>query len=44
MPGKKYASIKRPRVYEALRREGYSKERAARIANSKGRRRRKGGR
>ncbi|HXF73065.1 MAG TPA: hypothetical protein VNO79_10705 [Actinomycetota bacterium] len=44
MPGKKYASIRRPRVYEALRRQGYSKERAARIANSKRRPRRKGGR
>lgn len=34
MPGKKYASIKRPKVYRALRRKGYSKERAAKIANS----------
>jgi len=34
MPGKKYASIKRPRVYEALRRKHMSKERAAKIANS----------
>lgn len=34
MPGKKFRSIKRPKVYEALRREGMSKERAA-IANSK---------
>lgn len=34
MPGDKYASIKRPRVYRALRRRGYSKARAAAIANS----------
>jgi hypothetical protein len=34
MPGKKYASIKRPRVYEALKRKGYSKSKAAKIANS----------
>ena len=40
MPGKKYASIKRPKVYEALKRKGYSKTRAAKIANSKA----KGGR
>lgn len=40
MPGKKYASIKRPRVYEALRAKGMSKTRAAKIANS----RRRGGR
>jgi hypothetical protein len=35
MPGKKYASIKRPNVYEALRRKGYSKTKAARISNAK---------
>jgi hypothetical protein len=40
VPGKKYASIKRPKVYEALKRKGYSKTRAAKIANSKA----KGGR
>lgn len=34
MPGKKYRSIKRPKVYEALREKGYSKERAARISNA----------
>lgn len=42
MPGKKYASIKRPKVYEALREEGHSKESAARISNAqakKGKRR-----
>lgn len=35
MPGAKYRSIKRPKVYEALRRKGYSKAKAARIANAK---------
>jgi hypothetical protein len=35
IPGKKYASIKRPKVYEALRKKGYSKTKAAKIANSK---------
>lgn len=34
MPGKKFASIKNPAQYEALRRKGFSKERAARIANT----------
>jgi hypothetical protein len=34
MPGKKYASIKRPKVYEALKRKGMSKTRAARISNA----------
>lgn len=34
MPGKKYASIKRPREYEALKRRGYSKRSAARISNA----------
>ena len=34
MPGKKYASIKRPAQYEALRRQGKSKESAARISNA----------
>jgi hypothetical protein len=34
MPGKKLASIKRPRQYEALKREGFSKKSAARISNS----------
>jgi hypothetical protein len=38
MPGKAWRSIKRPRVYEALRRQGYSKARAAKIANAKRRR------
>lgn len=34
MPGKKYASIKLPRVYRALRRKGFTKTEAARISNS----------
>jgi len=37
MPGKKYRTIKRPKVYEALRKKGYSKEKSAKIANSKSR-------
>lgn len=39
MPGKKYASIKKPKVYEALRREGKSKTRAAKISNAQARKR-----
>lgn len=35
MPGKKYASIKRPRVYEALRKKGLPKTAAAKISNAK---------
>ena len=34
MPGKKYRSIKRPKVYEALKQKGFSKERAAKISNA----------
>lgn len=34
MPGKKYASIKRPKVYEALKRAGFSKTKAAKISNA----------
>ena len=34
MPGKKLASIQSPKVYEALKREGHSKESAARISNA----------
>jgi hypothetical protein len=34
MPGKKYASIKKPRTYEALRRKGMSKRKAAKISNA----------
>lgn len=36
MPGTKWKrSIRRPRVYKALRRKGASKAKAAKIANSK---------
>jgi hypothetical protein len=38
MPGKKLRSIKRPSQYEALKKKGMSKERAAKIANSPKRR------
>jgi len=44
MPGKKYASIKKPAMYEGLRKAGKSKESAARISNAaakKSRKRRK---
>ena len=34
LPGKKYASIKKPKVYEALKRKGFSKTSAARISNA----------
>lgn len=34
MPGKKYASIKNPSMYEGLRAHGYSKSRAAAISNA----------
>lgn len=40
MPGKKYRSLRRPRTYEALRRKGMPKARAARISNAQARRRR----
>jgi hypothetical protein len=33
MPGR-HKSIKRPRVYEALKRKGYSKRKAAAISNA----------
>lgn len=36
MPGNEWKrSLKKPKVYEALRSEGYSKESAARISNAK---------
>ena len=35
MPGKKYASIKRPTQYEALRKKGLPKTLAAKISNAK---------
>lgn len=45
MPGSKHGpSIKRPKIYDALRREGMSKTKAARISNAmakKGRRKKK---
>jgi hypothetical protein len=34
IPGKKYASIKKPAMYEGLKEKGYSKERAAKISNA----------
>jgi hypothetical protein len=34
MPGRKTASIKKPKTYEALKRKGMSKQRAARISNA----------
>ena len=35
MPGSNHGpSIKRPKVYEALKRKGYSKTRAAKISNA----------
>ena len=34
MPGKKIAQVKNEEQYEALRNKGYSKEKAARIANT----------
>lgn len=34
MPGKKRATIKNEKQYEALKKKGMSKERAARISNS----------
>jgi hypothetical protein len=43
VPGKKYASIKRPKVYEALRKKGMAKSKAAAISNSSaGKRKKKG--
>jgi|307.fasta_scaffold03589_6 hypothetical protein len=33
MPGSRWASIKHPRQYEALKRKGYSKSKAAAISN-----------
>jgi hypothetical protein len=44
MPGKKMKSIKRPSVYHALKRKGYSKTKAAKISNAGKRAARKGGR
>ena len=47
MPGHNHGkSIKKPRVYEALRRKGYSKTKAAKISNAmwKGRSRKRSSR
>lgn len=35
MPGSKYRSIKKPKVYEKLREKGMPKSKAARISNAK---------
>jgi hypothetical protein len=34
VPGKKMKSIKRPKMYEGLKKHGFSKERAAKISNA----------
>ena len=45
MPGKKHGpSIKAPKVYEALKREGMSKSRAAAISNAAAKKRKRRGR
>ncbi len=44
MPGKKHGHVKEPRKYEALRRKGMSKQRAAKITNAGKKASRKGGR
>jgi hypothetical protein len=41
MPGKKYRSIKRPKMYEGLRRKGMSKSRAAAISNAAAKKKRR---
>ena len=41
MPGRKYASIKAPKTYEALRGKGMSKGRAAKISNAQAKKKRK---
>ena len=41
MPGKKYRSIKKPKMYEGLRKRGFSKTRAAKISNAAARKRRR---
>lgn len=35
MPGKKYASLQNPDMYEELRKKGFSKTSAAKISNAK---------
>lgn len=44
MPGKKYASIKNPKAYEALKEEGKDKETAAKISNAQTKKTKKTGR
>lgn len=44
MPGKKSRGLKHRKVYEALRRKGYSKTKAAKISNAGKKAARKGGR
>jgi hypothetical protein len=34
VPGKRYASLQNPAAYEALRRKGLSKEKAAKFSNA----------
>jgi hypothetical protein len=41
MPGKKYASIKKPAMYEGLRAAGHSKQSAAKISNAAAHKRKK---
>ena len=41
MPGKKMASIKAPKVYEGLKKAGYSKESAAKISNAQAKKKRR---
>ena len=41
MPGKKYRSIKKPKMYEGLRRRGFSKSRAAAISNAAAKKRKR---
>lgn len=41
MPGKKYRSLKKPRMYEGLKKEGFSKESAAKISNAAAKKRKK---
>lgn len=42
MPGKKYASIKAPKMYEGLRKHGMSKSQAAAISNAYAKKKGKG--
>jgi hypothetical protein len=42
MPGKKYKSIKKPKMYEGLKRAGFSKSAAAAISNAAAKKGKKG--